>query len=103
LRNNPVFLRVLNYITDNNITKNQIMNATNQQFLNVMYPPDGIRPEGDYTQIQSIKRALAHIYRERKQAARVADIISRIESEYPGVFVEFQGDGKYLVNVGGDD
>jgi len=51
LRNNPVFLRVLNYITDNNITKNQIMNATNQQFLNVMYPPDGIRPEGDYTQI----------------------------------------------------
>ena len=81
MKNNPVFLRVLNYITTNNITKTQIMNATDQQFLNVMYPPDGIRSEGDYTQIQSIKTCLVHIYRERKQAARISDIISRIEGE----------------------
>ena len=103
MRNNPAFINVLNYIIDNNITKTQIINSTDQQFLNVMFPSNGIRPEGDYTQISSIKTCLANIYRERKQAARVADIISRIESEYPGVSVESQGDGKYLVSVGGDD
>ena len=103
MRNNPAFIRVVDYITTNNITKAQILAASDAQFLAVMFPPDGVRPEADYTRVDSIKKALAHVYRERKQAARVADILSRIESEYPGVTVESLGDGKYLVSVGSDD
>ena len=103
MRNNPAFLRVVDYITENNVTKAQIMAASDAQFESVMFPPDGVRPEGDHTRVASVKAALAHIYRERKQAARVADIIARIEGAYPGVTVESQGDGKYLVTVGGDD
>ena len=101
MRNNPAFIRVVDYITTNSITKAQILAASDAQFEAVMFP--GGRPEGDYTRVASVKAALAHVYRERKQAARVADIIARIEGAYPGVSVESQGDGKYLVTVGSDD
>ena len=103
MRNNPAFLNVVNYITTNNITKTQIMAAADAQFLAVMFPPDGIRPGGDYTSIASVKKALVHVYRERLQALRVQDVIDKLIAAYPSVTVESQGDGKYLVSVGDDD
>jgi hypothetical protein len=103
MRNNDVFLRVLAYIDTNNIPKAQIMAATDEQFLAVMFPPDGERPADDFTHISAIKRALAHVYRERKQVARVDDLIARLTSQYPQVSVVSQGSGQYLVTIGDGD
>lgn len=103
LRNNPVFQRVADYITTNNITKSAIMDVSDAQFLAVMFPPDGIRPAGDYTRISSVKAGLRHVYRERKQAARVQDVILKLQTAYPGVTVESLGNGQYLVTISGDD
>ena len=103
MRNNPVFLRVLKYVDNNNLSKAQIMAASDDQILRVMFPPDGVRPKGDFTVLASVKKALRHVYRERLREARVAAIIKRLQVEYPAVNVSAVGDGQYLVTIGDGD
>lgn len=103
MQNNPVFQRVLAYVDKNNVTRAQIEAATKSQIERVMWPPDGVRPAGDNTRVESVLKALAHVYRARQREARVAAIIERLKAEYPAVNVSAVGDGQYLVTIGDGD
>jgi len=94
---------VLNYIDQNNVSRAQVEAATAKQILRVMFPPDGVRPAGDNTEVASVLKALAHVYRERRREARVAAIIARLQAEYPTLAVASVGDGQYLVTIGDGD
>jgi hypothetical protein len=103
MRNNPAFKRAEEYMTANNVPKEQVMGASDASLLVVMYPPDGVRPDGDYTRVSAVKRALAHVYRERLQSERVSDIRSLILVSFPNATFASRGDGDYLVRLGDDD
>ena len=100
MRNNPAFQRVLKYVDAYQLTKAQIMAASDAQILRVMFPPNGVRPKGDFTVLASVKKALAGVYRERLHEARVLAIIDKLVAAYPSIIVTAVGDDQYLVTIG---
>lgn len=101
MRNNLVYLRVLNYIEENNLTESQIKVATDQQILSVMYPDtNGVKPENENLTPQLILRALKHEYKERLTLSRKQELKTFLEEKGITVIsVEHQEDNKYLVEL----
>jgi len=101
MRNNPAFINVLNYITDNNITKEQILGYSDTQIENIMFPNG--RENDDYTRISSVINSLKLIYQKRKRAATVQDIIDRLETTYPSITIDTIDNSNYLLKTGDND
>lgn len=102
MRNNIAFQRILAYINENNITKAQIQAATDQQILNIMYPPSGIKPVDNHATPELVKRCLWIEYQNRKEALRKQNIIDLLEANL-GIdieSVEIQGNRQYLITLG---
>ena len=103
MRNNAAFLRLVDYIDANGISKAQILAASDERILEEMFPPDGERPSDDHTTVPAALECLKHIYRERKQATRVQNFIDKLKADHPDIVVAAVGDGQYLVTIGDGD
>ncbi len=106
LRNDGAFIRVLAYIDANNVTKAQIMAASDASILAIMWPDtSGVKPATEHATSELVKRALKHVYRERLQAQRMLDIETHIEATM-GIEVESVqsfGECEYLIRLGPDE
>lgn len=106
MRNNPAFLRVLAYIDANNVTKAQIMAASDAQILAIMFPDTGgVKPATEHATPELVKRALKWTFLQRKQAQRMEDIETHLESAL-GVEIESVrviGEREYAVRLGPDE
>jgi len=72
--NHPAVLRLKTYIESNDVTEAQLRAASDAQWMEVMYPPDGDLG-GDYMTVGIAKRYLKGWYMDRR---------------YPGVKIELE-------------
>ena len=95
MKNNPAFHRVIGFIDSNNITKQQFLDTTDDQILNVM-----ALPVGDHTRIASVRRLVIRVFLERQQAARIIELRGLVLSLYPNATAESLGKGVYRLDLG---
>ncbi len=103
MRNNAAFKRVLEYVAVNNVTKSEFGAMTAPELREIAWPPNGVRPNGDHTALIGIRRAMAHVFRERLQSRRAARVLGSIVAEFPDASVKSSGLGEYRVRIGDDD
>ena len=106
MRNNPAFIRVLEYVNANSVTLAQIRVVTDEQLLNVMWPnTNGVKPSSNHATPAMVRLCLREIYRERTQEARRQALYDNVAAAIgiAVVSVEALGDRRYVVELDGEE
>ena len=79
MRNHPAFVRLIQHIDANVMSLDDLRNATVPQVLRIMYPPDGIRPEGDHLTKELVIRGVKAVFADRRDESQRATFQALLE------------------------